>query len=37
MSEKKEKPVVKIDSLIKEYKMFTRKKDRLLHLSSFIN
>lgn len=26
----KEKPVIKIDNLVKEYKMFSRKKDRLL-------
>ena len=30
MSIEKEEPVIKIDSLVKEYKMFTRKKDRLL-------
>ena len=30
MSKEKENPVIKIDNLVKEYKMFTRKKDRLL-------
>lgn len=30
MSKEKKKPIIKIDSLVKEYKMFTRKKDRLL-------
>lgn len=30
MSTKKEEPVIKINGLVKEYKMFTRKKDRLL-------